>query len=166
MPIPCVDLLIENEKGKILLIKRSNEPAKGQWWFPGGRVHFKETRIAAAQRKLHEECGLQSLQINELGTADVVLDMPNEIHPRHCISTLFHVRVANRGAITLDSQSHDSDWRTHDEWLAESVHTLIKQVIASARFMLNAQQVKQGKKYCSELQKGNPYDKKSHSNRA
>jgi len=29
MPIPCVDLLVKDEEGGVLLIKRANEPAKG-----------------------------------------------------------------------------------------------------------------------------------------
>lgn len=129
MPIPCVDLFIEDERGKILLIKRSNEPAKGHWWFPGGRVHFKEPREQAARRKLKEECGLEPFQMAELRTYDVVLEMPEEEHPRHCISTLFHVKVRDQGTVVLDSQSHDSDWRMPGEWLTEGLHFLIRQEI-------------------------------------
>lgn len=38
MPILCVDLIIFFD-GKCLLLKKKNEPAKGQYWFPGGRVY-------------------------------------------------------------------------------------------------------------------------------
>ena len=31
MPISCVDLLVVDEAGKILLLLRKNEPAAGQW---------------------------------------------------------------------------------------------------------------------------------------
>lgn len=130
MPIPCVDLLAEDEKGRILLIKRSNEPVKGQWWFPGGRVHFLETREQAAIRKLKEECGLESFQVKEMSTDDVILDMPDDANPRHGISTLFHIKVRKQGDVVLDSQSHDSDWRTPEEWQSESIHFLVKQGIA------------------------------------
>ncbi len=40
MPISCVDLLVMDEFGRILLLRRKNEPAAGQWWFLGGRVQF------------------------------------------------------------------------------------------------------------------------------
>jgi colanic acid biosynthesis protein WcaH len=130
MPIPCVDLLVEDLEGRILLIKRANDPAKGQWWFPGGRVHYLETRMQAARRKLKEECGLESFQIKEMGTYDVILDMPGDEKQRHGITTLFHIMVRKQGDVILDSQSHDSDWRTPDEWLSENLHFIIKQGIA------------------------------------
>lgn len=129
MPIPCVDLLVEDLEGRILLIKRANDPAKGQWWFPGGRVHYLETRMQAARRKLKEECGLEAFQMKEMGTYDVILDMPDYVNPRHGITTLFHIMVRKQGDVILDSQSHDSDWRTPDEWLSESLHFIIKQGI-------------------------------------
>lgn len=128
MPIPCVDLLVEDENGRILMIKRANEPAKGQWWFPGGRVHFLETREQAAKRKLKEECGLEPFQMKEMGTDDVMLDMPDDANPRHGITTLFYIRV-RKGDVILDSQSHDSDWRTPDEWLSEPLHFFIREIL-------------------------------------
>ena len=38
VPICCVDLIIKS-KGKILLVKRKNEPLKGEFWLPGGRIY-------------------------------------------------------------------------------------------------------------------------------
>ena len=52
MPIPCVDLIVIDKLGRALLVKRANYPALGEWWFPGGRVHFLETRHGAVKRKL------------------------------------------------------------------------------------------------------------------
>lgn len=58
VPIVCVDLVIVN-KNKCLLVKRNNEPAKGQYWFPGGRVYKMETIEKAALRKAREEVNLR-----------------------------------------------------------------------------------------------------------
>ena len=71
MPISCVDLLVEDQEGKVLLVKRAYEPAKGQWWFPGGRIHYQELRHKAAKRKLKEECGLIAEDFTEIGTYEV-----------------------------------------------------------------------------------------------
>jgi len=38
IPIPCVDILLEDRYNRIFLLKRINEPAQDAWWFPGGRV--------------------------------------------------------------------------------------------------------------------------------
>lgn len=130
MPIPCVDLLVEDEKGRILMIKRANEPAKGQWWFPGGRVQHMEMRVQAAKRKLKEECGLDAFQIKEIGTYDLILPVSNNANPSHAITTLFHV-IINKGAyVTLDTQSQEFDWRTPEEWLDGELHIFIKQCIS------------------------------------
>lgn len=41
MPIPSVDLVVKCPDG-ILLGKRVNEPAKGEWFVPGGRIQKGE----------------------------------------------------------------------------------------------------------------------------
>ena len=143
MPIPCVDLLVMDDIGRILLLRRKNEPAAGQWWFPGGRVQFKETRAQAARRKLKEECALESLNIEELGTDDALFEMPDDLNSRHCISTLFRVLVRSGEIIVLDQQSYDSDWRMPEEWLSDSLHFLVKQGIVTGTI---SQDVKGGGK--------------------
>jgi colanic acid biosynthesis protein WcaH len=58
IPILCVDVVIVNQ-AKCLLLKRKNHPAKGQWWFPGGRMLKSETIEQAVNRKTAEEVNLQ-----------------------------------------------------------------------------------------------------------
>jgi colanic acid biosynthesis protein WcaH len=57
IPIVCVDLLIRQDD-KYLLVKRRDEPRKGQWWVPGGRIDFSESAVSAAVRKCNEETNL------------------------------------------------------------------------------------------------------------
>jgi len=57
VPICCIDMIIEKE-GKVLLMKRKNQPAKGKWWVPGGRVLKNESLKDAVRRKAKEETGL------------------------------------------------------------------------------------------------------------
>jgi mutator protein MutT len=40
---------------KVLLIQRANEPGKGQWTFPGGKLQAGETLQHAAERETYEE---------------------------------------------------------------------------------------------------------------
>ena len=37
-PLISIDLVIKNNTGRILLGKRTNRPAQGFWFVPGGRV--------------------------------------------------------------------------------------------------------------------------------
>ena len=52
-------------QGKVLLVLRNQEPARGVWAIPGGSVNLGETLQAAAEREVLEETGL-SIQAGEI----------------------------------------------------------------------------------------------------
>ncbi len=56
-PIVGVGVAIVDE-GKILLVQRANDPGKGLWAVPGGKVDHGETLREAAVREVLEETGL------------------------------------------------------------------------------------------------------------
>ncbi len=51
--------LIPQQSGKIFLLKRGIEPAKGTWTFPAGFVELGETVQEGAVRETKEETGLE-----------------------------------------------------------------------------------------------------------
>lgn len=55
VPLAAIDLVLLDRKGRILLGKRKNNPAKGKWFVPGGRIHKNETFRKAIQRLCREE---------------------------------------------------------------------------------------------------------------
>lgn len=67
VPIPSVDLLVFAHGG-VLLAKRKNSPAKGEWFVPGGRVHKGETLEEAVHRVGREELGVKIEIEQELGS--------------------------------------------------------------------------------------------------
>jgi len=58
-PGVTADLIVENKKEEILLIKRKNEPFKGKWALPGGFLEYgKEDLKGTGVRELKEETHL------------------------------------------------------------------------------------------------------------
>ncbi|MBW3015486.1 NUDIX hydrolase [Candidatus Woesearchaeota archaeon] len=51
-------LCVKEETGKILVLKRNNEPFKGKWCLPGGHVDPGEDIEKALERELKEETNL------------------------------------------------------------------------------------------------------------
>lgn len=130
MPIPCVDLVVVNDLGHLLLLKRTNEPARDEWWFPGGRVHYLETRIDAAARKLREECGLEVIELVELDTFDVILERLDNGSKLHGITTVYIAKVSSL-SITLDEQNSDAEWRFPFDWLKHQLNPFVEKAISA-----------------------------------
>lgn len=56
-PLVSIDLIVRRENGEVLLGKRTNEPAKGCWFVPGGRIHKSERIADAFGRITRDELG-------------------------------------------------------------------------------------------------------------
>lgn len=57
-PLVALDLIVQSPEGKILVGRRTHEPAKNVFFVPGGRITKNETRAAAFKRLSREELGL------------------------------------------------------------------------------------------------------------
>jgi colanic acid biosynthesis protein WcaH len=62
-PLISIDLIVRNIHGEFLLGKRTNRPAKGYWFVPGGRILKDETVELAFKRLLYDELGLNSFDL-------------------------------------------------------------------------------------------------------
>jgi len=58
-PLVAIDLVVRSPEGKVLLGRRTYEPAKNLFFVPGGRITKNETRSAAFQRLSQEELGIR-----------------------------------------------------------------------------------------------------------
>ena len=77
MTVGC-GLLLENEKGELLLQRRSDN---GQWCIPGGALEPHETYVEAVQREVFEEVGIRVPKPELFGLysgEDRVITYPNE----------------------------------------------------------------------------------------
>jgi mutator protein MutT len=83
-PKPTVDIIVTDGE-RIILVKRGNEPFKGQWVFPGGFVDYGEKVEDAALRELQEETGVEAKIQTILG----VYSKPDRDPRAHHISVAF-----------------------------------------------------------------------------
>lgn len=127
IPIPCVDGVIVRD-GKVLLVKRKNEPAKGMWFLPGGRILKNEKLENAVIRKTKEETGLDVKVIQPLIFDETIYDEPSMegvTSGAHTINVTFLLEVVG-GEVILDRQGSEFLWA---EKMDESWHPYVKKVI-------------------------------------
>lgn len=66
VPIPSVDLVVAYDNG-VVLGRRTNEPARGEWFVPGGRVRKGERLTDAVHRVARNELGVDVTIDERLG---------------------------------------------------------------------------------------------------
>jgi 8-oxo-dGTP diphosphatase len=57
--IDCVGGIVVDDRSRLLLVLRGQEPARGTWSVPGGRVETGESDATATAREVLEETGLR-----------------------------------------------------------------------------------------------------------
>ncbi|EKS41265.1 NUDIX hydrolase [Afipia broomeae] len=103
--------------GKILLVRRAREPAKGVYTFPGGRVEFGESLHEALAREVREETGLKIEIVGLIGYREAL--PPRTGGHGHFVVLPFAARwVANE--IALNDELDDAKWLSP----REAVHGL------------------------------------------
>ncbi len=70
-PMVTVDVVVftfQNDRAKLLLVKRGKEPFKGKWAIPGGFIEIDEELEDAAARELQEETALANVPLEQMRT--------------------------------------------------------------------------------------------------
>lgn len=109
MPEVCVEIVLEYED-RVLVAQRTNAPAKGEWFWPGGRLYKGEETTEAAHRVAHDELGIDIEIIDLLGvfshfwSTSAVGDRPS----RHTVNIVYQVQPANINfEISLNAEHKD-----------------------------------------------------------
>lgn len=110
-PISAVRLIIPNEYGRILILRRTGtQHSAGSWCLPGGKVDYGDTVEGAAQRELKEETGLNCVHAEFLFYQD---SLPLEPGGMHCIN--FYILCATEGNVVLNDESDEIAWIGRDD---------------------------------------------------
>ena len=69
-PSVTVDVVIvtREDRPRVLLVRRRDDPFAGSWALPGGFIDMDETLEAAARRELREETGVETGELEQLYT--------------------------------------------------------------------------------------------------
>lgn len=122
-PLISIDLIVENDSGEFLLGKRTNRPAQGYWFVPGGRVQKDEPLASAFERLTLAELGvLLPMSAGEFyGVWQHFYDdnFSGSDFSTHYIVLGFRVRV-DASTLTLPPDQHDDyRWLTPDALIAD-----------------------------------------------
>jgi len=110
-PWISVDCVIFDDRDRLLLIRRKNDPFKGQYAFPGGFVEIGETTENAALRELKEETGIVAANLRLIG----VYSDPNRDPRHHTVSIAYLGSVRDQTPAAGDDASAAEfveNWRT------------------------------------------------------
>lgn len=109
LPEACVEVVVEHDGG-VVLARRTNEPARGEWFWPGGRLYKGEGLEDGARRVAREELGLP-VEVRELlGARSHFWDRSSVagVEERHTVNLVYRVEPADADpTIVLDDQ-HDA----------------------------------------------------------
>jgi 8-oxo-dGTP diphosphatase len=109
-PALTADCVVFDGEGRLLLIRRRNEPYAGRYALPGGFVEAGERVEAAALRELKEETGVAG----EIERLIGVYSDPERDPRGHTVSVAYLVRTSAREAKGGDDASEAvfvRDWR-------------------------------------------------------
>jgi 8-oxo-dGTP diphosphatase len=117
--VDCVGALVYDEQRRLLVVRRANEPGRGLWAIPGGRVEPGENDPAAVAREVAEETGL-TVQVGAM-VGEVERDGPK--------GQLYVIRdyeaTAVGGTLTPGDDATDAKFVTRTEFLALPTTTLL-----------------------------------------
>jgi 8-oxo-dGTP diphosphatase len=105
--------IVTSDEGRILLVRRANDPARGCWSIPGGRVEPGEDDSAATAREVLEETGLEVAVADQIGTVE--RDAPDGsvfvIRDYRCTPSA----GADLAGVVAGDDAADVGWFTHSQ---------------------------------------------------
>lgn len=113
-PIPAVRLIVTDDAGRILILRRSNtRHGADLWCLPGGKVDYGDTVDDAVRKELKEETGLDCVEARFLFYQDSLPLTPGTMH---CINFYFACRTS--GEVALNEESSAFRWIGQEELAA------------------------------------------------
>jgi 8-oxo-dGTP diphosphatase len=107
-PKVAAAILLE-ENGRVLLVRRVNEPFRGKWTLPAGFVDADEDPMRAAERECLEETGLT---VRAIAVLDVI---GGREHPRGADFVIVYRGEVLSGELQAADDADEAGWFSRDE---------------------------------------------------
>lgn len=136
MPILTMDVQIMGPNGQLLQVRRAQEPLKGEWWTPGGRIYKGETMLEACHRIMWQELNIAPGDVAKVqfkGVMPFENDKSAWNTPAHTLSVVLDVLLSDTfedSQIRLDETSLDWRWAhimdRHPKFIVIPTYTVLK----------------------------------------
>ncbi|HEY98447.1 MAG TPA: NUDIX hydrolase [Dehalococcoidia bacterium] len=132
-PIAGVGVVVFKD-GKILTIKRGQEPSKGKWSIPGGRIELGETAQEAGRREVKEECSID-VQIERVldAASNIIRDEEGRIKYHFVIIDLLARYVS--GELRAQSDAEECRWVTPGEIAELDLTPLLREMLTRQKLI-------------------------------
>lgn len=105
---------------KAIIVKRANDPYKGQWSIPGGRVELGESLADAVRREMREETGLDVdvgpvLDVFERIQHHESPGLPPASRVRYHFVIVDYLCTCSGGTLCAGDDAEDARWVTSEE---------------------------------------------------
>jgi 8-oxo-dGTP diphosphatase len=100
---------------KVLLVRRGQEPLKGEWSLPGGALELGETLQQGVVREVLEETGLQVVPVAIVEVLDRIFQEPETGKVRHHYVLIDFVCRVTGGSLQAASDAEAVRWAGRDE---------------------------------------------------
>ena len=126
-PIAAVGAVVFKD-GKILAIKRGQEPSKGKWSIPGGRIELGETAYEAAQREVREECSIEVEIERVLDSANNIIRDEDGRIKYHFVIVDMLARYTS-GEIKAQTDAEECKWVTPQELTELDLTPMLREML-------------------------------------
>ncbi len=120
-PLVGVGAVVVHE-GRVLLVRRGNEPLKGHWTLPGGLLELGESVVEGVARETREETGLIVEPIELVELIDRIHRDSGRVRYHYVIAD-YLCRVTG-GQLRAASDADQVRWVVRAEWNSHSVLAL------------------------------------------
>lgn len=104
-------LVVQNQEGKVALLRRKVQPYIDHYMLPSGKIHFGESQTAHAARELQEKLGIETA-LSVCGVAAISISKDSHV--------LTHVLATVTTGSVKNTKLHCKDPRFIAEWVDTS----------------------------------------------